>query len=666
MSIEQTREILSHEELSDADIVHLLGLTDPEECELLRKTAYDRTTELMGSFVYYRGLIEFSNICTASCRYCGIRRENHDVERYTMSKEEIVAAAKWAADQGYGSICLQSGERRDEKYIAFVESCLEAIHEATVSEKLPDGVGVTLSLGEQTIETYRRLAKASGNPSNLRYLARFETSNPELFKVLHGARGDHEKELQNRFRMLRDLRKAGYQVGTGVMIGIPGQSLEDLCRDIRTFQQFDVDMIGMGPYLMSEGGELQEYGQMEPKALLQLALNMIAVTRLVLGPVNIAAATALQAIRDDGRELGVSYGANVVMPNLSPQQYREGYQLYDNKPCLDDEPTQCASCLENRLRPIGRSVGWNMSGSSRRWLRRNGRPERGFFHPYVPHPQGIFSPPVQQSKAGRPAGRENFADGESGNERTGIDVFAPPGRMDGFPKTRVNPSKTQESNPALMKSEIRTILLGIGQFLFCALLSASAYGLYVLNLRVSVPVESLIELGQEALLLSAAIFTLRTASLEKALSGGLWLVGGFLVALYIRELDGWIGHAWVYCELVWLCGVAWAVKAAGLGTVIPGLAHFIGHRAFPIMCAGVAILLVYSRLYGMQTLWLAYAGEACSGLYSVKTLSEESTELLAYMMILTSAAFYAGNCLRMRRRRARAERLQKEAGIKTA
>ena len=172
-----------------------------------------------------------------------------------------------------------------------------------------------------------------------------------------------------------------------------------------------------------------------------------------------------------------------------------------------------------------------------------------------------------------------------------------------------------------MKSEIRTILLGIGQFLFCALLSASAYGLYVLNLRVSVPVESLIELGQEALLLSAAIFTLRTASLE---------------------------------------------KAAGLGTVIPGLAHFIGHRAFPIMCAGVAILLVYSRLYGMQTLWLAYAGETCSGLYSVKTLSEESTELLAYMMIFTSAAFYAGNCLRMRRRRARAERLQKEAGIKTA
>lgn len=105
MSIEKTLETLAHDELSDADIVYLLGLTAPEECELLRKAAYDRTTELMGNFVYYRGLIEFSNICTASCRYCGIRRENHDVARYTMSKEEIVAAAKWAAEQGYGSIC---------------------------------------------------------------------------------------------------------------------------------------------------------------------------------------------------------------------------------------------------------------------------------------------------------------------------------------------------------------------------------------------------------------------------------------------------------------------------------------------------------------------------------------------------------------------------------
>ena len=371
MSIEQTREILSHEELSDADIVHLLGLTDPEECELLRKTAYDRTTELMGSFVYYRGLIEFSNICTASCRYCGIRRENHDVERYTMSKEEIVAAAKWAADQGYGSICLQSGERRDEKYIAFVESCLEAIHEATVSEKLPDGVGVTLSLGEQTIETYRRLAKASGNPSNLRYLARFETSNPELFKVLHGARGDHEKELQNRFRMLRDLREAGYQVGTGVMIGIPGQSLEDLCRDIRTFQQFDVDMIGMGPYVVHHntpvGKDVMAAGMdsaEEKKRRLELGLKMIAVTRLFLPDVNIAATTALQALHPLGRELGLKAGANVLMPIVTVPKYRPQYLLYDNKPCVDEVPDQCKNCLSARVASVGDTIGLGQWGDS--------------------------------------------------------------------------------------------------------------------------------------------------------------------------------------------------------------------------------------------------------------------------------------------------------------
>ena len=156
------------------------------------------------------------------------------------------------------------------------------------------------------------------------------------------------------------------------MIGIPGQTLEDLCRDIRLFQSLDVDMIGMGPYLKSEGADLKELGQMAPKPLMQLALNMIAVVRLVLGNVNIAAATALQALRDDGRETGIEYGANVVMPNLSPQKFRPSYQLYDNKPCINDEPTQCADCLEKRIASRGRKVGWFMMGSSRRFRERIG------------------------------------------------------------------------------------------------------------------------------------------------------------------------------------------------------------------------------------------------------------------------------------------------------
>lgn len=365
-------EILQQREFTDEEIVYLLSLTAPEDCLKLKKAAYARTTELMGDRVFYRGLIELSNICTDNCRYCGIRKDNHEVVRYEMTREEIVGQALWAAEHGYGSVCLQSGERTDEKFVSFIEECLKEIHEKTVSKELPHGVGVTLSLGDQTAGTYERWARAAGNRQNLRYLARFESSNPELFNLLHNAPGKRQKDLKRRFACFEALRAAGYQLGTGVMIGIPGQTLQDLCNDIRVFQKLDVDMIGMGPYLMSQGGDLQELGQMEPKALMQLSLNMIAVVRLVLGTVNIAAATALQALRDDGREIGIEYGANVVMPNLSPQRFRAGYQLYDNKPCINDEPTQCADCLERRIVSRGRKVGWNMMGSSRRFRERIG------------------------------------------------------------------------------------------------------------------------------------------------------------------------------------------------------------------------------------------------------------------------------------------------------
>lgn len=366
-------DLLAQTDFSDADIVRLLGLTAPEDCLALKRAAFQKTTQLMGDRVFYRGLIELSNICTANCRYCGIRKDNHAVTRYEMTEDEIVEQAVWAAQHGYGSVCLQAGERRDKKFIDFVTTCLKRIHAETVSKDLPDGVGITLSLGDQEKETYEAWAEASGNRRNLRYLSRFESSNEKLFALLHTAAGKNQKNLAHRFQCFEWLKDCGYQLGTGVMIGIPGQTLEDLCRDIRLFQKLDVDMIGMGPYLMSQGGDLKELGQMEPRRLMQLSLNMIAVVRLVLGDVNIAAATALQAIRDDGREIGIEYGANVVMPNLSPQRFRAGYQLYDNKPCLNDEPTQCADCLEKRIASRGRRVGWNMMGSSRHYRTRTGQ-----------------------------------------------------------------------------------------------------------------------------------------------------------------------------------------------------------------------------------------------------------------------------------------------------
>ncbi|MEG0822300.1 MAG: [FeFe] hydrogenase H-cluster radical SAM maturase HydE [Burkholderiaceae bacterium] len=367
-------QLLAQATFTDAEIVHLLGLTDPADCAALRAAAFELTSQLIGDKVHYRGLIEFSNLCTVDCRYCGIRKSNHEVERYELDREEILAAAQWAADNGYGSICLQAGERRDPKFVAFVSDCVAEIRARTRSETLPYGVGVTLSLGEQSLATYQRWAQAAGEGGGLRYLLRIESSNPVLFDSLHSAPGKHEKDLPARLQALKDLRSAGFQLGTGVMIGLPGQTLADLCADIRTFQSLDIDMIGMGPYITSAGNDMPADAMMERGALLQLSLNMIAVTRLVMREVNIAAATALQSLVEDGRERGIAHGCNIVMPNLTPRTVRKSYQLYDNKPCIEDEPGDCRGCLEGRIVSAGRRVGWNEWGDSRRWAVRNDLP----------------------------------------------------------------------------------------------------------------------------------------------------------------------------------------------------------------------------------------------------------------------------------------------------
>lgn len=364
-------DIVKQTQFSDDDIIRLLSVADSQEAEILRQAAYDRTTKTVGNNVYYRGLIEFSNICTLDCRYCGIRKSNHNVPRYELDKDTIVTAALWAAENHYGSICLQSGERRDPKFIDFVTDILKTIHQKSVSPTLPNGLGITLSLGEQTFEVYKQWAEASGNPVGLRYLLRFETSNPKLFDHLHCAPG-REKGLERRYEALADLRKAGYQVGSGVMIGIPGQTLEDLCQDIRTFQKLDLDMIGMGPYITSEGGDMLGEGMMEKNSLMRLALNMIATTRLVLPDINIAAATALHALEDNGREKGILHGCNVIMPNITPRVVRKNYQLYANKPFIEQEPSDTNLYLQQSIQKTGREVALNVLGSSKHWKNRTG------------------------------------------------------------------------------------------------------------------------------------------------------------------------------------------------------------------------------------------------------------------------------------------------------
>jgi len=343
---------LTHRELAE-----LLVWPDANE---LFKAAYAVKCRTSGRRVAFRGLVEFGNVCEKDCFYCGIRKGNDKVRRFHMTADEIVRAAEWANKAGYGSVVLQSGELTGETNAAFVEDVVRRIHAAA-----GDALGITLSLGEQSEETYRRWKEAGAH----RYLLRIETSNPELYARLHPA--DHSWE--RRRDCLRALRRCGYQVGSGVMAGLPGQTTDDLAADIEFFASEDLDMIGMGPYIPHPDTPLGKNIPWTPEAAkerLELGLRMIAATRLHLHDVNIAAATALQALDPTGREKGLLAGANVMMPNVTDNQYRADYQLYAGKPCLDENAAVCRTCLERRIAAIGEEVMWNERGDSPHWRKR--------------------------------------------------------------------------------------------------------------------------------------------------------------------------------------------------------------------------------------------------------------------------------------------------------
>ncbi|MFW5695464.1 MAG: [FeFe] hydrogenase H-cluster radical SAM maturase HydE [Alkalispirochaeta sp.] len=318
--------------------------------------------ELVGPEVRLRGLLEVSNYCGCDCLYCGIRR-NAAVPRFDLSDADIGAAADQCVAAGFGSMTVQAGERRDQAFVERVTGIVTAIKERTRSERLPEGLGITLSVGEQSTSVYSQWRAAGAH----RYLLRIETSDPDLFARLHPARQRYE----TRVAALRSLKATGFQLGTGVMIGIPGQSEEQLAADIIFFRDVDADMIGMGPYIPSraamfapvsaDGGGAPPSADVltpdrSPRERLRLTLRMIAATRIVLGDVNIAATTALQALSATGREAGLRAGANVLMPIVTPVQARGGYQLYDGKPCVDEESAACAACTPWRAARAGRPV----------------------------------------------------------------------------------------------------------------------------------------------------------------------------------------------------------------------------------------------------------------------------------------------------------------------
>lgn len=349
------QDILLQTDFSCDDLVALLS-AEGDERQLLFQQAQKVKLENIGNKVYFRGLVEFSNVCAKDCLYCGIRKSNENVIRYEATDDEILDACRFAWENRFGSVVLQSGEISSPAFVKRIETLLQKIKQLSNNE-----LGITLSCGEQSLDTYRRWFENGAH----RYLLRIESSNPELYRKIHPNNDFHRFDI--RLQALDDLRKAGYQVGTGVMIGLPFQTIEDLANDLLFLKQLDVDMVGMGPYIEHEDTPLYEFRHhlKTKQERFDLALRMIASLRLLMPDINIAAATALQAIDPAGREKALTIGANIIMPNLTPTKYRKEYQLYEDKPCLDEDAELCRNCLEARIEISGCEIGYGEWGDSK-------------------------------------------------------------------------------------------------------------------------------------------------------------------------------------------------------------------------------------------------------------------------------------------------------------
>jgi biotin synthase len=352
--------ILSKDTFSIEDIISLL-LADAEERSLLFRKSAEIKEKYIGKKVWLRGLIEFSNLCGKNCLYCGIRKGNKKLERYNLSDDEILAAAKFAFNNRYGSITLQSGELESPLVTNRIENLLHKIKELSNGE-----LGITLSVGEQEPEVYKRWFDAGAH----RYLLRIEASNPELYKKIHPDNKKHD--YKRRLNCLESLQDIGYQVGTGVMVGLPFQTIKDLADDLIFMRDFDIDMCGMGPYIEHADTPLIEYADKHLPLTdrFDLTLKMIAILRIMMKDINMVAATALQAIVPTGREKAIKIGANVIMPNITPGKYRDDYSLYANKPCTDDSDEDSQSSLEARLSLMDSKIIYGEWGDTKHYENR--------------------------------------------------------------------------------------------------------------------------------------------------------------------------------------------------------------------------------------------------------------------------------------------------------
>lgn len=325
------RELYENRDLSDDALKTLIDLQDRDE---LADYAMRRRREFYEDAVYTRGLIEFTNYCRNNCYYCGLRACNSKVCRYRLEPDEIYECAKEGYELGFRTFVLQGGEDpyfTDEKLCEIVR---------TLTSAHPD-CAVTLSVGEREKDSYLKLYQAGAR----RFLLRHETADEDHYRILHPA----SLSLAHRKQCLWDLKSIGYQVGSGFMVGSPGQTLDHLVKDLRFLQQLQPDMIGIGPFLPQAD---TPFGDCQPGSLIR-TLNLVSILRLMFPYALIPSTTALGTLTPKGRELGLLAGANVVMPNLSPVKYRKHYAIYDNKICTGDESAHCRQCLARRVESVG-------------------------------------------------------------------------------------------------------------------------------------------------------------------------------------------------------------------------------------------------------------------------------------------------------------------------
>lgn len=329
------QKFLENQNLKKEEFVELIRCADdPETREALAERAVEIRKKYYGDKVYTRGLIEFTNYCKNNCYYCGIRRDNRNAKRYRLTEDEILDCCKNGYELGFRTFVLQGGE---DPY--YTDERMEQIIRR-MKEQYPE-CAVTLSIGERSMESYRRFREAGAD----RYLLRHETADEVHYRTLH----PEEMSLQNRLECLRNLKALGYQVGAGFMVGSPNQTVECLAEDLLFLKDLEPQMVGIGPFIPHHDTVFAK----EPAGSVDLTLYLLSVIRILLPKVLLPATTALGTMDPRGREKGLAVGANVVMPNLSPVKNRKQYELYDNKICTGEEAAECRGCLSRRVESVG-------------------------------------------------------------------------------------------------------------------------------------------------------------------------------------------------------------------------------------------------------------------------------------------------------------------------